>query len=220
MAASSDVSAFRAAGHSVSSTAAHFGISERAVYKACQAQAARLRRGVARVASSSSARLTSSTGSGFADLADDRAGDNTYWRCPVTHELLPVVPGSRRLEWMREREQLHARLRVSPAVAVEVSDPLSDFLSASLYPSEPTPEPTPEPVFLALESDIEPTEPAALPLVLPVMSEHNQRLPVVEVNASRVDWSAATAWLSTWMAEYWRVPLALAVALFLIIVSW
>jgi hypothetical protein len=121
---------------------------------------------------------------------------------------------------MREREQLHARLRVSPAVAVEVSDPLSDFLSASLYPSEPTPEPTPEPVFLALESDIEPTEPAALPLVLPVMSEHNQRLPVVEVNASRVDWSAATAWLSTWMAEYWRVPLALAVALFLIIVSW
>lgn len=219
MAASSDVAAFRAAGNSVSSTASHFGISERAVYKACQAQATRLRRGVARVASSTSARLTGSTGSGFADLADDRAGDNTYWRCPVTHELLPVVPGSRRFEWMREREALHARLRVSPAPAVEVSDPLSEFLSASLPTPEPTSEPIPEPGFMALESDIEPTEPAVLPPVLPVVAEHNQRLPVVEVNAPRVDWPAVSAWLSGWVAEYWRVPLALAIALLLILAS-
>jgi hypothetical protein len=100
-----------------------------------------------------------------------------------------------------------------------VSDPLSDFLSASLSVSEPTPEPTPEPAFVALESDIEPTELAALPPVLAVVSEHNQRLPVVEVNAVGVDWSAVSAWLSSWMAEYWRVPLAIAIALFLILVS-
>jgi hypothetical protein len=97
-----------------------------------------------------------------------------------------------------------------------VSDPLSDFLSASLSRSEPTPERA----FVALERDIEPTEPAALPPVLLVVSEHNQRLPVVEVNAPRVDWLAVSVWLSSWMVEYWRVPLALAVALFLIIVSW
>jgi hypothetical protein len=100
-----------------------------------------------------------------------------------------------------------------------MSDPLSDFLSASLSPSEPTPEPTSEPRFVALESDIEPTELAALPPVLPVVSEHNQRLPVVEVNAPRVDWSAVYMWLSAWMVEYWRVPFALAVVLLLILAS-
>jgi hypothetical protein len=198
MAASSDISAFRASGHSVASTASHFGISERAVYKSCQAHAARLRRGVGRVASSSSARLVAAGGAMFGDLADDVAHDNTYWRCPVTHELLPVVPGSRRLQWMSERESLHARLRVPPVVPVEV----------------PLPEPTPEPVFVALECDIEPIEPAAPAAVLPVVPRHNQRLPVVDVPS--IDWS----WLSTWMAEYWRVPLALAVAVLLIIASW
>ncbi len=219
MAASSDVSAFRAAGHSVASTASHFGISERAVYKSCQAHAARLRRGVARVASSSSVRLTAAGSSMFPDLGDDVAGSSTYWRCPVTHELLPVVPGSRRLEWMREREALHARLRSAPPAVVEVSAPLSELLSDLLSSSEPTPEPTPEPAFVALESDIEPTESAALPPVLPVVSEHNQRLPVVEVNAPRVDWSAVSAWVSSWMAEYWRVPFALAVVVVLILAS-
>ncbi len=217
MAASSDVAAFRAAGNSVNSTATHFGISERAVYKSCQAHAARLRRGVARVASSSSARLTASGGSMFPDLGDDVAGSSTYWRCPVTHELLPVVPGSRRLQWMNERQSLQARLRVSLAPAVEVSDPLSDFLSASLSPSEPTPEPTPEPVFVGLESDIELTEPVVFPAVLPVVAEHNQRLSVVA--SPGVDWLAVAGWLFTWLAEYWRVPLALAVVLLLIILS-
>jgi hypothetical protein len=134
----------------------------------------------------------------FGELADDVAHDNTYWRCPVTHELLPVVPGSRRLQWMYERQELHARLRVSPAPAVEF----------------PLPEPTPEPAFMALECDIERTEPVVLPRVLSVVSRHNKRLPVVDVPG--IDWS----WLSTWIAEYWRVPLALAVALLLIIISW
>jgi hypothetical protein len=152
----------------------------------------------------------------FPDLGDDVAGSSTYWRCPVTQELLPVVPGSRRLEWMREREQLHARLRCFSAPVVEVSDPLSEFLSASLSPSEPTPEPTPEPAFVALESDIEPSEPAALLLVLPVIAEHNQRL---SVNTFGVDWAVIGGFLLTWMIEYWRVPLALVVALVLILAS-
>jgi hypothetical protein len=153
----------------------------------------------------------------FGELADDVAHDNTYWRCPVTHELLPVVPGSRRLEWMREREAFHARLRSAPPAAVEVNAPLSELLSDLLSSSEPTPEPIPEPRFEALESDIEPTEPVAAGVVLPIVAQHNKRL---SVNSSWVDWSAVTVWLSTWMAEYWRVPLAVAVALLLIIVSW
>jgi hypothetical protein len=152
----------------------------------------------------------------FPDLGDDIAGSSTYWRCPVTHELLPVVSGSRRLEWMQEREALHARLRFSPAASVEVSDPLSELLSDLLSSSEPTPEPTPEPTFEALESDIEPTEPVAAAVVLPIVAQHNKRL---SVNPPGVDWSVVTAWLSTWMAEYWRVPLALAVALLLILAS-
>jgi hypothetical protein len=144
----------------------------------------------------------------FPDLADDVAHDNTYWRCPVSGELLPVVPGSQRLGWMAERRRLFDRR------SIEVVSASSD------HDITPTPEPTSEPAFVALERDIEPTEPAALSPVPLVLSEHNQRLPVVEVNAPRVDWSAVSVWLSSWMAEYWRVPLALAVALFLIIVSW
>ncbi len=202
MAASSDVSAFRAAGHSVASTASHFGISERAVYKACQAQAARLRRGVARVASSSSARLAAAGGSVFPDLADDVAHDNTYWRCPVSGELLPVVPGSQRLGWMAERRRVFDRR------SIEVAPASSDYditLTSAL---------TPEPDFVALGCDIAPIEPAAPVVALPLVTVHN--LPCVNVDPPGVDWS----WLSIWMAEYWRVPLALAVALLLILVSW
>jgi hypothetical protein len=78
----------------------------------------------------------------------------------------------------------------------------------------PTPVLTPEPDFVALECDIAPIEPAAPAVALPLVTVHNT--PRVNVDPPDVDWS----WLSTWMAEYWRVPLALAVALFLIAVSW
>jgi hypothetical protein len=152
----------------------------------------------------------------FGELADDVAHDNTYWRCPVTHELLPVVPGSRRLEWMREREAFHARLCGAPSMVVEVSAPLSELLSDLLSSSEPTPEPTFESTFEALESDIEPTEPVAGAVVLPIVAQHNKRL---SVNTFSVDWVTLGGFLWAWLVEYWRVPLALAVALLLILVS-
>jgi hypothetical protein len=78
----------------------------------------------------------------------------------------------------------------------------------------PTPVLTPEPDFVALGCDIAPIEPAAPLVGLQIVGLHN--LPRVNVDLPGVDWS----WFSTWMAEYWRVPLALAVALLLIIVSW
>jgi hypothetical protein len=152
----------------------------------------------------------------FGELADDVAHDNTYWRCPVTHELLPVVPGSRRLEWMREREAFHTRLRNALPVVVEVSAPLSELLSDLLSSSEPTPEPTSEPTFEALESDIEPTEPVAVAAILPIVAQHNKRL---SVSTFSVDWVTLGGFLSAWLVEYWRVPLALAVALLLILAS-
>jgi hypothetical protein len=104
---------------------------------------------------------------------------------------------------MQDRHDLHARLRSAPAVSVDVSPP------------EPEPSVTPEPlVFVALESDIEPTEPAVPAVLLPLVASHN--LPCVNVDPSGVDWS----WLSGWMALYWRVPLALVVTFLLIIASW
>lgn len=45
----------------------------------------------------------------FPDTADDRAGDSTYWKCPATGELMPVVPGTHRKDWERERHAAHTR---------------------------------------------------------------------------------------------------------------
>jgi hypothetical protein len=137
----------------------------------------------------------------FPDLADDVAHDNTYWRCPVSGELLPVVAGSQRLAWMAERRRLFDRR------SIEVAPASSD------HDITPTPALTPEPDFVALGCDIALIEPAAPAVALPLVTVHN--LPCVNVDAPAVDWS----WLSGWMALYWRVPLALAVALLLIIAS-
>ncbi len=45
----------------------------------------------------------------FPPTADDVAGDHTLWRCPATGELMPIVPGTRRHDWERERRETHAR---------------------------------------------------------------------------------------------------------------
>jgi hypothetical protein len=100
------------------------------------------------------------------------------------------------------------RRRVFDRRSLEVEPASSD------HDITPTPEPTPEPEFVALECDIAVCEPVAPAVGLPIVALHN--LPRVNVDARGVDWS----WLSTWMAEYWRVPLALAVALVLIMASW
>jgi hypothetical protein len=100
------------------------------------------------------------------------------------------------------------RRRVFDRRSIEVAPASSD------HDITPTPVLTSEPDFVALECDIAPIEPPAPPVGLPIAALHN--LPRVNVDVPGVDWS----WLSTWMAEYWRVPLALVVALLLIIVSW
>lgn len=103
MATGEQVLGYRAAGHSVSATAAHYGISESRVY-----QLAREARRAQRV--EVEPRL-------FPQPADDVAGDETYWRCPVCQELKPVVPGSRRHAWMEDQKRLHRRVQASQELA-------------------------------------------------------------------------------------------------------
>lgn len=45
----------------------------------------------------------------YPPLANDIAGDKTYWRCPVTGELLPVIPGMRRHTWEAGRRAIFGR---------------------------------------------------------------------------------------------------------------
>jgi hypothetical protein len=107
---------------------------------------------------------------------------------------------------MAERRRLFDRRSIEVTPASSDDEPVV---------VEREPLATPEPLaFMALECDIAVCEPAAPAMALPLVTVHN--LPRVNVDAPGVDWS----WLSSWMAVYWRVPLALAVALLLIAVSW
>ncbi|HSH77209.1 MAG TPA: hypothetical protein VLA19_01605 [Herpetosiphonaceae bacterium] len=118
MASAVEVAAYRAAGHTVAETCERFGIKERAVYKACQvtrhphrASTPQLRR----VEPGSHERRATPPepppAPVFRDVAsdDEIAGDNTYWKCPATGELMPAVPGSSRKTWNAERIALHKR---------------------------------------------------------------------------------------------------------------
>ncbi len=150
MAASSEVAAFRAAGHSVAETMRQFGLSERSVYN----HVARVRRSA--VPSSLAAEHAPAALVEHAPAApvpaDDVAGDHSYWRCPVSGDLLPVVPGARRHAWMEERRRLFARPAM-PAPAPVVRAPVA-------------PAPAPAPVALA------PVAPVVV-VVRPPLARHN-----------------------------------------------
>jgi hypothetical protein len=178
MALSSDVARFRAAGHTVAETMTHFSISERTVYNA----SARARRELV----STSVDLPPASPAPIP--ADDVAGDNTYWKCPVSGDLLPVVPGARRHAWMDDRRRLFAR-------PVE--------LAAS----------APAPV------EVQTLAPAPVSVALPRFAPARQYNSAVGALPAVHNCDLYT-WALLWFALYWRVPLALAVALFLIAVSW
>jgi hypothetical protein len=156
----------------------HFSISERTVYNA----SARARR------ESVSTPVELSPASPAPIPADDLAGDNTYWKCPVSGDLLPVVPGARRHAWMDDRRRLFSRpveLAASAAAPVELDTP------------------APASVFVAL------------PRFAPARQYNSAVHALPAVHNFDLHTHALLC-----IAEYWRVPLALAVALFLIIVSW
>ncbi len=166
MASAVEVAAYRAAGHSVAETCEHFGIKERAVYKACQVARHPHRATtpqIRRIEPASHARclapIEPPPAPVFRDVAsdDEIAGDNTYWKCPATGELMPAVPGSSRKRWNAERIALHARraqLFAERAPAPEVAEEGS------------APERAPVPQGTATESESAPAPaPADIPPV-------------------------------------------------------
>ncbi len=79
------------------------------------------------------------------------AGDNTAWPCPVTGELIPIIPGTHRWTWEAERKALHERhqMMVEEAereaeqreVPVDRSEPEIGVEQAELVFSSGRPEP-------------------------------------------------------------------------------
>ncbi len=122
MASAQEVAAYRAT-HSVAETMAHFGIKERAVFKACakvrELQEANApttmttthtaRRVVRRCASRPKYQRHRTpvtqkvvTPKKVNEL-DEVAGDDTTWACPYTNEEYPIIPGTTKRMWLAER---------------------------------------------------------------------------------------------------------------------
>ncbi|HSH80650.1 MAG TPA: helix-turn-helix domain-containing protein [Herpetosiphonaceae bacterium] len=117
------VLAYLAAGHTNADAAAHFGIHERSIRRIKQRAGERNNSPIGEFAQGRNSdrpitnvdpdrhpvALQDLGAAVFPPTADDVAGDHTMWRCPATGELMPIVPGTRRKDWEREREQTHAR---------------------------------------------------------------------------------------------------------------
>ncbi len=133
MASAHEVAAYRAT-HSVAETCAHFGIKERAVFKACAkvrelqevsatpvTTASRpVRRLIHRCASRPKyPRHRAPIAHKVVTLKkvnelDEVAGDDTTWACPYTHEEFPIIPGTTKRMWLAERRAaflLHTQRR-------------------------------------------------------------------------------------------------------------
>ncbi len=126
MASAQDVAMYRAT-HSVAETCSHFGIKERAVFKACakvrELQEASsppvitatrpARRVVRRCASRPKyprhrPLITHKvvTPKKVNEL-DEVAGDDTTWTCPYTSEEFPIIPGVTKRMWLAERRSAY-----------------------------------------------------------------------------------------------------------------
>lgn len=107
--------------HTAGQAAQHFEVSERTVYNALawvkdNTQAAPL------VQADDDDRR-------FPDLmpGDTIARDGTSWRCPHWAELVPVVPGTRRDDWLAERKRLHESVQnVTPDPAAHAAAPAAN----------------------------------------------------------------------------------------------
>ncbi len=126
MASAHEVAAYRAT-HSVAETCAHFGIKERAVFKAC-AKVRELQEVSATPVTTASRpvrRLIHRCASRpkyprhRAPIAhkvvtpkkvnelDEVAGDDTNWTCPYTGEEFPIIPGTTKRMWLAERRSAY-----------------------------------------------------------------------------------------------------------------
>ncbi len=140
------VLAYLAAGNSNADAAAHFGIHERSVRRIKQragmspigdktpSQAA-----PANVHNVHNCAQTAPAARVFPPTADDTAGDHTLWLCPATGELMPVIPGTHRQAWERERRETHARhvARVMSSSADRTPDTLPASTAPDMSGHEP-----------------------------------------------------------------------------------
>lgn len=98
--------------HGTPAAAEHFGIDERSVRRIRQKAEPNVANVSHRAENNSdlpTQTFAEANTPTFPDTADDRAGDSTYWKCPATGDLMPVVPGTHRKEWERERLSAHTR---------------------------------------------------------------------------------------------------------------
>ncbi len=107
--ATAAVLAYLAAGHSNAEAAARFGIHERSVRRIKQRATEQTAPTRATVPVPHAPADEPPPSPAFPPTADDVAGDHTMWRCPATGELMPIVPGTHRQAWERERRETHAR---------------------------------------------------------------------------------------------------------------
>jgi len=163
----------------------------------------------------------------FRDVAsdDDIAGDTTYWKCPVTGELLPIIPGVGRKRWNAERIALHQRL-----ASLRDPVPVAPGPEVRMCAPDSADAPAPVPQQNALQSESAPVPLANIAPGTPAPSSPapmalRQLEPIVIVKRYPLPRQAIptiTSWLS--LGEYLPPPniiLALVVVLLLILVcSW
>ncbi len=53
---------------------------------------------------------------------EEIAGDNTNWTCPYTAEVLPIIPGTKKADWLAERKALHDRLLLMSLLAEQEAE--------------------------------------------------------------------------------------------------
>ncbi len=122
---------------SVEETRRHFGISERTVYNAAERGKKPSAPAPAPAPAPTHDPLNDPR---FPDLipSDTIADDNTYWRCPFFCELLPIVPGTKRLDWLAERKHLHER--ATTPLLIPAVEPAPCTLQPAVAPAvEPAP---------------------------------------------------------------------------------
>lgn len=145
-----------------------------------------------RVVSRPSAQVSKVTGPLFPDLPDTRGDGRTYWRCPVCAAFVRSPANLSRRAWDTEQNTLH-----------------SHILSSAVASSSVVPVPLPS-CSVPVSSSAVPSRYAALPAPVPT-SFSVRRVKIYAPTLSQI--------IIGWLLLYWRVPLAIGVALWLILQS-
>ncbi len=200
--------------HGTSAAARRFGVSDSYVRRlkrsaapaSLAASPAVAARPGLRLVSAPSVPVSRITEAYYAPLVNDVADGRSYWRCPVCHDFVRSPIGARRNDWEEEQKRLHSHRKPTPVPAIMSATPAAD-------PAPVPPELTS--VSEAWQSPISPVPPPEL--AEPCSDDDAGDLPVATVpHESSSRFTAVRDFLLPWLAEYWRVPLAIVVGVLLI----